>query len=69
MSLLETLYIISLNFKINLSNIPKNLLIEVHADIKGIPAYRDLDGQKLQVKISAKTKTWLSAHWDQANMK
>ena len=48
---------------------PINLLIEVHADIKGIPAYRDLDGQKLQVKISAKTKTWLSAHWDQANMK
>jgi len=47
---------------------PENLLIEVHADIKGIAAYRDLDGRKLQVKISAKTKTWLKAHWDQVHM-
>jgi hypothetical protein len=43
-------------------------LIEVHADIKGIAAYGDLDGRKLQVKISAKTKAWLKAHWDQAHM-
>jgi hypothetical protein len=48
---------------------PKSLLIEVHEEIKEIPAYREIDGQKIQVKVSAKTKTWLEAHWDQVHMR
>jgi len=47
---------------------PQTLLIEVHEDIIGIAAYRDLNDKKLQVKISAKTKAWLKDHWDQCKM-
>ena len=47
---------------------PQTLAIEVHGDIKGISAYGDLDGRKLQVKVSKKTRAWLKAHWDQTHM-
>ena len=46
---------------------PNTLLIEVHADLKNFPTYRELDGRKLQVDVPAKTKAWLKTHWEQVH--